>query len=271
MVVGNGAPAHQRRHHRNIDGLGEPHQQIGRIGIDDAAACHDQRALGGIEHLERLLDLLARGGRLVDRQRLVGFGVEFDFGKLHVERQIDQHRTGTPRAHDMEGLAEHARHQRRLAHGHGPFRHGPRNRFDIDRLKIFLVEPRTRRLAGDAKDRNRIRDRRIETGDHVGAGRARCADADADIAGLGAGIALRHMRGALDVARQNMGDRAALLQRRIQRIDRGAGNTEGANNAFFFQDPHGRIDCSHLRHFHTLLDYSGRAIIRRNGKQSQRD
>ena len=249
VIVGDGAPPHQRRHHGHVDGLGELHQQFGRIGIDDAAARHDQRPLRGVEHLQRLLDLPARGGRLVDRQRLIGLVVELDLGHLHVERQIDQHRPGTARAHDVKRLAEHARHQRRLAHGHRPFRHRLCDRFDIDGLEVFLVEPRARRLPGDAQDRDRIGDRRIEPGDHVGAGRARGADADADIAGLGAGVALGHVRGALDVARQDVADRAAPLQRGIKRIDRGAGNAEGGHDAFLFQDTHRRIDCPHLRHF----------------------
>ena len=46
----------------------------------------------------------------------------------------------------------------------------------------------------------------IISDDHVGAGWARGADADADIACLGPGVAFRHMRGALDVARQNVPD-----------------------------------------------------------------
>jgi hypothetical protein len=31
--------------------LGELLQQLGRVGVDDAAAGHDQRALGGVEHV----------------------------------------------------------------------------------------------------------------------------------------------------------------------------------------------------------------------------
>jgi len=50
-----------------------------------------------------------------------------------------------------------------------------------------------------------------------------------------------------------MVDRASFLQRRIQRIDRGAGNTERAHDAFLFQDSHGSIDRPHLRHFETSL------------------
>ena len=157
------------------------------------------------------LDLRARRRGLVDRQRRIGRIVEFDFGELHVERQIDQHRARAPRAHDVKSLAEHPRHQPRLAHGDGPFCHGLCDRLDVDGLKIFLVEPRARRLSGDAEDRNRIRDRRIKPGDHVGAGRTRGADADADIAGPGAGISLRHVRSAFDMPRQDMLDRAAQL------------------------------------------------------------
>ena len=171
MVVGNGAPPHQRRHHRHVDDLGELQQQLGSIGVDDAAARDDQRTLRGVEHFHRLQDLLAGSDRLVDRQRLVGFFVELDFRQLHVDRQIDQHRTGTSRSHDVKRLAEHPRHQRRLAYGHRPLRHRFRDGFDIDGLKIFLVEPRAGRLAGDAQDRDRIRNRRIKPGDHVGAGR----------------------------------------------------------------------------------------------------
>ena len=258
MIVGDGAPPHQRRHHGNAKRFGELHQQLGRIGIDDATACHDQRTLGGIEHAERLLDLLSRGGGLVDRQRLIGFVVELDFRKLHVERQVDQHRARAARSHDVEGLAEDARHQRRFAHGDRPFGHGLCDRFDVDGLKVFFIESRARRLSGDAQDRDRIRNSRIKPSDHVGAGRARGADADADIACLGPRITLGHMRGTLDMPRQDMTDRTAALQRRIKRIDRRTGDTEGADNAFLLQNPHSRIDRSHLRHFEPSLNIVGR-------------
>ena len=110
VIVRNGAPPHQRRHHGNVDGLGERHQQLGRISVDHTAARHDQRPFRRVEHFERLLDLLASRRRLVDRQRLIGLVVEFDFRKLHVERQVDQYWSGAPRAHDVKGLAEYAWH-----------------------------------------------------------------------------------------------------------------------------------------------------------------
>ncbi|MFK4514198.1 hypothetical protein ABIF20_001563 [Bradyrhizobium japonicum] len=271
VVVGDRAPPHQRRHDRHVGDLGEFHQQVRGVGVDDTATRDDQRPLGGIEHLQRLLDLLARRGGLVDRQRLIGLVVELDLGELHVERHVDQHRTRSARAHDVKGLAEHTRHQRRLAHGHSPFGHGLCDRLDIDGLEVFLVEPCARRLPGDAEDRNGIGDRRIEPGDHVGAGRPRRADADADIAGLRPRIALGHMRGALDMARENVADRPALLQRRVQRIDRGPGNAEGSRDALFLQNSHGSIDGSHLRHIGPRLSCVSERDHQACKMRSQRD
>ena len=161
----------------------------------------------------------------------------------------------------MEGLAENARNQRGLAHGDRPFRHRLGDGLDIDGLKVFFIQARAGGLSSDAQDRDRIRNGGVETGDHIGAGRTGGADADADIAGLGTRIALGHVRCAFDVARQNMIDRSALLQRRIQRIDRSARHAERADDAFLFQNAHCCIDCPHLRHV-SLRSYGFGAIIR---------
>ncbi len=87
--------------------------------------------------------------------------------------------------------------------------------------------------------------RRVEAGDHVGAGRARGADADADVAGLGAGVALGHVRGAFDVASQDVMDAAALLQRGVERVDRRARHAERGGDAFFFHHVDGCFDSGH--------------------------
>ena len=248
MIVRDCAPAHKRWHHRNIDDLGKRHEKVRRIGIDHTTACDDQRPLGSIEHLKRFLDLLAGGFRFINRQRLIGLVVEFNLGELHIEWQVDQHRAGAARAHDVKCLAKHTRHQCRFAHRDGPFGHGLGDGFDVDGLEVFLVDARAGGLSGDAEDRNRVRDSRIQTGDHVGSGRAGCSDAYADVARLGARVTLSHVRSAFDMARKDVIDRSALLQRRIQRIDRSAGNPERAGDTFLLENTHCRIDCSHLRH-----------------------
>ena len=228
MVVGDRAPAHQRRDDRNARDLGELDQQVRRVGVDDAAAGDDQRPLGLVQHGQRLLGLLARHGRLERRKRLVGVDVELDLGELDVDRQVDQHRAGTARAHQVERLLQRHRHLVGLHDGDRPFGDRRGDRRDIDRLEILLGEPRPRRLAGDAQDRDGIGRGRIEPGDHVGAGRAGRADAQPDIACLGAGVALGHVRGRLDMAGKDVADRAARLQRRIERVDRRARHAEGA-------------------------------------------
>jgi hypothetical protein len=210
VVVGNGPPAHQGGDDRDPDQLGELHQQVGGVGVDDPAAGHDQRPLGRLEHVQGLLGLDPGRRRLVDRQGLVGVDVEVDLGHLDVEGQVDQDRARPAGPHQVERLLERARHLGRLQHGHGQLGDRLGDGGDVDRLEVLLVQPRDRRLAGDAQDRDRVGRRRVEPGEHVGAGRSGGADADADIAGGGAGVALGHVGGPLDVAGQHVGDGAAL-------------------------------------------------------------
>ena len=248
VVVRDDPPAHQGGDHRHAGQLGELHQEVAGVGVDDAAARDDQRSLRGVQHLDRAPRLRPRRGRLIDRQGLIGFDVEFDLRRLHVDRQIDQNRSGATGAHHMERLLEHHRHESRLAHGDGPFRHRLGDRFDIDGLKVFFVEPRPRRLSGDAKDRNRVGGGGVETGDHVRPSGAGGADADADIAGLGARIAVGHMRSALDVARQDVTNGATLAQRGVKWVDRGARHAEGDRNALPLQYEHCGVHCFHSSH-----------------------
>ena len=248
VVVGDRAPGHERGDHRHAGQFGQLDQQVGRVGVDDAATGDDQRFLRRCEHVQRLLDLLARGSRLVDRQRFVGVDVEFDLGHLHVDRQVDQHRSGAARAHEVKGLLEHAGHQRGLAHRHAPFRDRLADGLDVHRLEVFLVEPGARRLTGDAEDRYRIGAGRIQASDHVGAGRATGADAHTDVAGARPGVALGHVRGAFHMPRQHVGNGLALTQLGVQRVDGGTRHTEGLGDAFLFHHEHGGHRGFHLGH-----------------------
>ena len=248
VVVGDRAPAHQRRDDRHAGDFGEFDQQVGCIGIDDAAAGDDQRLLSRVQHRQRLLGLAARHLRPVRCQRLIGVDVELDLGELHVDRQVDQHRPRARGAHQVKRLLQRHRHQIGLHHRDRPLRHRCCDRRDVDCLEILLVQPRARRLAGDAQDGNGIGRRRIEPGDHVGAGRSRGADAQTDVAGLGAGEPFGHVGGRLDMPRQDVADRAPRLHRRVERIDRRARHAEGAGNAFLFENENRRIDGAHPGH-----------------------
>ena len=248
VVIGDGAPAHQRRDHGDACDFGKLLQQVGGIGVDDAATGHDQRALGRVQHLQGFLDLLARRSGLVNRQRLVGVDIEFNFTHLHVKRQINQHRAGAARPHQMKRLLEGARHLGRLHHRGGPFGHRLGDAGDVHRLEVFLVHTGARRLAGDAQNRDRIGLCRVQAGDHVGAGWAAGADADADVAGPGPRVTLGHVGGAFNVARQHVGNCLAFAQLGIQRVDGGAGHAKHLVNTFFFHHQHGGHGGLHLCH-----------------------
>src|SRR4051795_3743646 len=61
--------------------------------------------------------------------------------------------------------------------------------------------------------------------------------------------------------RQDMADRAALLQRRVKRIDRRPGNAKSSRDTFLLQNSHGSIDGSHLRHIGPRLSCIGSSEI----------
>ncbi len=217
MVVRDGAPAHQGRDYRYAGQFGELNQLVAGIGVDDAATGYQQRTLGVVEQGQGFFSLYASGGRLVDGQRLVGVDVEFDFGHLHVERQVDQYRAWAAGAHFIEGLLEGVRHLAWLQNGGCPLGHRLDDAGDVDGLEVFFVQACTRGLAGDAENRDGVGRGAVQAGDHVGAGWPGSADAHADVARVGTGVALGHVRGTFDVASEDVIDATDFLQGRVQR------------------------------------------------------
>ena len=116
MVIGDGAPAHQGRDHRDTGQFGEFHQQVAGVGIDHAATADQQRAFRLIEHGQGFFGLQPVCRWFGQWQRFIGVNVEFDFGHLHIERQIDQHRARAAGAHFVKGFLEGVRHLARLHH-----------------------------------------------------------------------------------------------------------------------------------------------------------
>ena len=248
MVIRDHAPAHQGRYNWHAGQFGELHQFVGGVGIEDTATGNQQRTLGVVEHGDGFFCLHAVGGRFGQRQRLVGVDVEFNLGHLHVERQVDQHRARTTAAHFIEGFLEGARHLAWLHHGSRPLGHRLDDAGDVDGLEVFLVHAGARRLAGDAQNWNGVGRCRVQPGDHVSACRAGSADAHTDVAGIGAGVTLSHVRGTFDVASQDVVDTADFLQCSVQGVDGGAGDAERSVNAFAAHHQYGGLDCSHFGH-----------------------
>ncbi len=248
MIVGDRAPAHQRRDHRRVRQLCERDQVGGGFRVDDAAAGDDQRPLRRQQQVERATNRLLAGARARDLQRFVGVGIVVDDLTLHVDRQIDVHGTRAARAHQLEGLAEDVRHLRAFHHRRRPLGHGRRDGGDVDRLKIFFVEFRARRLPREAQDRHAVGHRRIETRHHVRSGRTGGADVDADAAGARAAVAFGRMRAALFVPHEDVPDAAVLAERVVERQNRRAGHAENELDALALHHAHCSFHCRHFGH-----------------------
>ena len=113
----------------------------------------------------------------------------------------------------------------------------------------------TRGLAGDAENRDGVGRGTVQAGDHVGAGRAGSADAHADVARVGTGVALGHVRGTFDVTSEDVIDATDFLQGRVQRVDGSPRDAERGIYTFTAHDQNGCIDCSHFAHGLCLIDF----------------
>src|SRR5699024_4942755 len=80
------------------------------------------------------------------------------------------------------------------------------------------------------------------------AGRAGGAQADADVAVLGAGVPVGHVRGGLDVPGEDVLDAAVILHRRVEGVDGGTGQTEGLGGPLLLEDLDDGVDCAHTCH-----------------------
>ncbi len=154
VVVRNNTPTHQGWDDRNAGDFSKFDQKIGSIGIDDAAASNDQRALRFVEHGNRLFCLCPRCCWLISFHRLIGIDVKLDFSELDIDRQIDQHRSGTTRLHNMKCLLENKRHQCWLHNRNRPFGNGSCDLGNIDCLEVLFVEACAGCLACNAEDWN---------------------------------------------------------------------------------------------------------------------
>lgn len=248
MVVGNGAPAHQGRHDGRVRQLRERHEVLVRFRIDDAAAGDDERAFRRKQQIDGAADRLATRPRPHDLERLVDLGIVVDDLALHVDRKIDMHGPRAPGAHELECAAEDARYERPLHHRHRPLRHGRRDRGDVDRLEIFLVELGARRLPRDAQDWDAVGQGRVKPRYHIGAGGPRRAEVDADPSGPGAAVTLGRVRASLFVPYQNVPNLPARAQGVIERQDGGARHSENELHAFALQHVYGGFHRCHFGH-----------------------
>ena len=217
------AEAQEGAGHRNVCLFDEVHQRLGRLRLDHAVPREDDRALGRLDEVDRVLELLSQWriiGAVAGEHDVVVAPLEHAALLLRVLGDVDDDRPGTARAGDVERLAN--RRCDLLWLGHQVVVLGDRNRAagDVGFLERIAADELRRDLPGDANHRNRVEHRRGDAGDQVGRARARSRDADADLA-RSARVAVGHVRGALLVAREHVVDRV-LDHRVVGRHDRAA-------------------------------------------------
>ena len=72
----------------------------------------------------------------------------------------------------MKSLLKYTGYQARLTYGYGHFGYWLGDGLDINGLKVFFVETRTRCLTSNTQNWNRISNRRVKASDHIGSSRA---------------------------------------------------------------------------------------------------
>ena len=138
--VVDGALAHERARHRQVEAVGEVPQGLRRVLPKDPVARQDEWARRAGEEPRSMSDRLV--GRFrevglgrVDRAHLVGDG-----RSREVLRELDVRRSRLLELGDTEGLAHDLRDRRGLLDPLVPFRHGLEHADDVDELVRFLVE-----------------------------------------------------------------------------------------------------------------------------------
>lgn len=240
VIDRHAAERHQGHHRRQTGFLGQFHRLRRGAGMHNAAAEIEERTLGRVYHCSRLRDEV--GVRRSDRIRSPRFrpGADFDALVLHVLRDIDEHRAGTARSRQPEGLWDHG--QQLLGRADEEVMLGDRDRHavDIDLLEGVGTDHRTRHLARDGDERNRVElgvgDRRHQVR-RAGTGGSK---ANCHLTG-GARHTLRHEAAALLMARQHVLDLRRLRERIVERQDGAAGDAGDAPDTLSFQEAHNNL------------------------------
>ena len=253
------ADAHQRRHHRNLETLGEFAQLGRRVAVDHPAADVEQWPLGVAEQGEEALRLGRRDGGLlqlveplaVAGQRQRAGAVEHRLRQLHVARDVDHHRTGTAAARQLEGAA-HGRLDLVLVGEQedvlGARRHDVEDRRLLERVGTHR---RARHLTADQHHRDRVGLAVAHRRDGVGGAGSGGHQEDADPPAR-ARVASGHEAGALFGGGDDQPDllfgRARLVVAEdgvVGRQDRAAAVAEDGVDALVGQHVDDRIGADH--------------------------
>ena len=159
------AECHQRRRYRNAVLAGDMPQRFGGIAVDDAAARVDQRPFGFRQHGEkafacRIVETVGSDCRepaSIPLERQLALTAKRTLPVLHVLRNVHDDRTGPAAARQFEGAAHSCLELLRVGNEQDMLGNGAHDGRDRRFLERIGADCRTRHLAADDDERDRIR------------------------------------------------------------------------------------------------------------------
>ena len=233
---------HERRYDTDACLVAQRSELLARAAADAAVAGDDDRALRGLQHVERSVDDLVVGHgtpEALRRQRL-----RLRLVLCDVLRQLDVHGAGLLGPREPHGLPDDLRDGLGIQYRRRPLGHRREHADDVHDLVRFLVQAIGRALPGQHEHRRAVHVRVGDAGDQVrraGTQRAQCAGR---VAGQPA-VDLGHERGALLVARQDELDLVRFLERHHEVGVLLAGDAEDVFDAFFLETLDEQVGCFH--------------------------
>ena len=255
VIVGEPAATHEGGHHVDVGELGQGPQRVGAARLEYPAARVDDGPLGGEDHLDGLADALGVGvgehvvaGQVVPGGDVVGEGRTGIAGVDDVLGDVDQHRPGSSRRGQVEGIVDHLGDVGGLGDEEVVLgdRHGDAG--GVALLEGVGSDGGVGHLTGDCHHRHRVEVGVAQRGDDVGGRGATGDHGHARLAGR-VRIPLGHVARTLLVADQDVANR---------RVDQWV--VHGQNGATGKAEHH--IDTLTLEGVHQRLAAVGGAAVR---------
>ena len=208
VPVGEGPPTHQRGSDGHIDFFRQGQQFLVGLRIDDAAPPIQHRLFrrgdqfGGLLHCSRIGPPRQCKPADVDLVRKLQ-AVHRGLG--NIPGHVNEDGTGATVGGDEECLLDDSRNLLGVPHLVAVFHDGQGDAHDVRFLEGVGADGEGRHLARDGHDRHRIQDGIGDSGYQVGRPRAGGGQAHPHFAG-DFGVAFRHVRRALLMARQNVAE-----------------------------------------------------------------
>ena len=166
----NGAPAHDRRHYRNIRLIHNLSEHCVCPRDIYTAACKEKRSFRFLQHLERALELPHMDIRI----RLVSPDIHslriFRAAQLshHILRKVDEDRSGSPCPGNIEGFLDDPSQIFSPAHCHAVLCDAARDADNVNLLESVISDQVSRHLPCKADKRNAVIVRRRKTCHKIG-------------------------------------------------------------------------------------------------------